>query len=198
MAQNLKKQKQTKDRLKSAFMRVYSKKNYGNITINEICKEAGLYRATFYNYYSNIWEILNEVEDQMLKELALHSGNFKKFRLQILNKNSKYITTLYRSICTILYDNRDWMLVLYSPTSNPSFRMKMKRQIVMDYLDTLSANHIVLTKKNEVILNALATSVIESQYLWLKDDTLSIEEIAELLCIINKKMLQAIEADSYI
>ena len=76
--------------------------------------------------------------------------------------------------------------------------MKMKRQIVMDYLDTLSANHIVLTKKNEVILNALATSVIESQYLWLKDDTLSIEEIADLLCIINKKMLQAIEADSYI
>jgi AcrR family transcriptional regulator len=50
----------TKKALSEAFVRLLGKKPLDEITINELCEEAGVRRATFYKHYSDKFNFLTE------------------------------------------------------------------------------------------------------------------------------------------
>lgn len=62
--------KQTELLIQESFAQLYQKKNWRNITVTEICKEAGISRATFYTYYQNISELLDQIESTTRSDVA--------------------------------------------------------------------------------------------------------------------------------
>lgn len=63
----------------NAFWKLYEKKSIEKISINELCREAGYNRTTFYVYYDNIYDLLDKAIDVMfqpIKEKLFASGNF--------------------------------------------------------------------------------------------------------------------------
>ena len=59
----------TKRLLKDSLIRFMSKKEPQKITISELCKDAGINRATFYNHYNTPYGLLREIEMKMVKEI---------------------------------------------------------------------------------------------------------------------------------
>ncbi len=57
----------TKKAIKSAFIDLLAQKNVNDITITDIAKLADVNRKTFYNNYSGIHEIINEIEDELFE-----------------------------------------------------------------------------------------------------------------------------------
>lgn len=55
----------TKKAIKQAFIELLSRKNVNDITITDISREADINRKTFYNNYSGIHEIINEIEEEL-------------------------------------------------------------------------------------------------------------------------------------
>ena len=55
----------TKKAIKRAFIELLSRKNVNDITITDISREADINRKTFYNNYSGIHEIINEIEEEL-------------------------------------------------------------------------------------------------------------------------------------
>lgn len=98
---NEKKRQQTRDKMKTALIRLCTKKSYSQITVNDICQEAGVYRSTFYRYYDSTDEMLREIERDYLKNLRAlvptiisipysdTSEMFKKYRTELV-KDLKY------------------------------------------------------------------------------------------------------------
>ena len=54
---------ETKDKIKSVILALISKKSFNEITIREICKEAGISLGSFYNFYSSKEDIVFEAID---------------------------------------------------------------------------------------------------------------------------------------
>lgn len=51
----------TVDIIKDAFLTIETRKIFNEISITEICREAQISRSTFYQYYNNLAELLDEV-----------------------------------------------------------------------------------------------------------------------------------------
>ena len=57
----------TKRAIYSAFAQLLSERDIDDITISDIVNIADINRKTFYNYYSGIYDLLNEIEDNIVR-----------------------------------------------------------------------------------------------------------------------------------
>ena len=53
----------------NVFCDLYSQKPIGKISIQEIAKQVGYNRSTFYQYFTDIYELLDYVEERVLNPL---------------------------------------------------------------------------------------------------------------------------------
>ncbi|MGN0813763.1 MAG: TetR/AcrR family transcriptional regulator [Candidatus Coproplasma sp.] len=60
----------TKNLIYSAFLSLLKKKDVRRISIRELCEKAGINRSTFYNHYGSQYDVLAEMEDVYLGEIA--------------------------------------------------------------------------------------------------------------------------------
>ena len=93
----------TKMVIRDTFVSLLEKKPVNKITVKEICALAEINRATFYKYYSDAFDLMDKIEDEILKELqetiqsSLHEG-IRKTLVQILEKmqeSGKLYVTLF-------------------------------------------------------------------------------------------------------
>ncbi|MGM9618884.1 MAG: TetR/AcrR family transcriptional regulator [Oscillospiraceae bacterium] len=60
----------TKQRIHSAFLALLKQKSIRQISIRELCEKAGVNRTTFYNHYGSQYDVLAEIADGYLGEIA--------------------------------------------------------------------------------------------------------------------------------
>ena len=61
---------QTRRLLQEGLLRLLEHEKLEQIRVTALCKEAGINRATFYNHYASPVELLREMEQQLVDELA--------------------------------------------------------------------------------------------------------------------------------
>ena len=59
---------QTKALIKQTLLETMKKTAFEKITVSELCKIAGINRGTFYLHYCDLWAVLEELEDEALRE----------------------------------------------------------------------------------------------------------------------------------
>ena len=62
----------TKMVLKESFVRLLGEKDISKITIKEICEGADINRATFYAHYSDQYDLLRKIEDELFENISDH------------------------------------------------------------------------------------------------------------------------------
>lgn len=60
---------QTKKNLMQAFWRCYEKKPFTEVTVKSVTQIAGYNRSTFYQYFDNMNDLMEQAEDELLKHL---------------------------------------------------------------------------------------------------------------------------------
>ncbi|SHE70809.1 transcriptional regulator, TetR family [Atopostipes suicloacalis DSM 15692] len=58
--------RKSKEAIRTALVKLLTHKNLENITITEIAKEADINRKTFYNNYENIFQVIEEIENDIV------------------------------------------------------------------------------------------------------------------------------------
>lgn len=61
----------TKLLIRKAFTELLRQKPIQSITIKELCQAAGVNRGTFYSHYTDIYDLLAQLEDEMLADFKL-------------------------------------------------------------------------------------------------------------------------------
>ncbi|GHU54908.1 TetR family transcriptional regulator [Clostridia bacterium] len=81
--------------LKEALMEVLCLKPIEKITIYEICKNAGVNRSTFYKHYGSQYDLLNDIENDMFKQIetCLIESKAKDYRDGIKNLLTQVMLT---------------------------------------------------------------------------------------------------------
>lgn len=104
----------TKNRLFQAAYRLMKEKNPESITVSELCREAGVNRATFYKYYNLPQDVLTE-----------HLQNFMNEYLANTLRSSKSIS-LYEMMllmCRMILEKKELASLVVSSNNNLSSLM---------------------------------------------------------------------------
>lgn len=98
----------TKNDFKDSLLELLKKKKYENISVDEICKRAGLNRSTFYYHYKNIDELLMDIQREYFEEIS------NKLRILENKENPKqYIVDFLNDIR--INDNKFKLFLEQSP-----------------------------------------------------------------------------------
>ena len=107
----------TKGNLTQAFWSLYQLKKIEQITIKEITDKAGYHRSTFYLYFLDIYDVLNQLEETLLEYLK------EQVLSSLENGPNDDIT---QTLADVYETKGDYFGTLLGENGDPYFSQKMK------------------------------------------------------------------------
>ena len=102
---NNKRKKDSQERIKKVFIELIQNKEINEITISDICKKANLNRSTFYSNYIDIYDLADNIEDDLFNDVLTlypdetkdkkHSYDFLKLFIHI-KENQLFYKTYFK------------------------------------------------------------------------------------------------------
>lgn len=164
---------QTKQNLIDAFWSLYCEKRIEKITVKEITQKAGYNRGTFYEYFTDIYDVLEQIEESLiptLDELPPITMADEKIGISIdmfmhlYEQNSKYYSVL-------LGDNGD-----------PAFASKLKNSTKPILKQAFSEKHGSNPIEFDFILEYVLSGMIGIMSYWFRQDkVLTAEDLIALM-----------------
>ncbi|ALX49589.1 TetR/AcrR family transcriptional regulator [Lentibacillus amyloliquefaciens] len=103
--------KYTRMVLKDSLITLLETKQISAITVKEICEEADINRSTFYSHYHDQFDLLEQIEEELIADLNIYLNQYNFEReaeaLKMTEKLLEYVVSK-RDICqTLLSGNGD-------------------------------------------------------------------------------------------
>ena len=65
---------QTRKKLMDSFWKLYCDDGIDRVTVGAVAKDAGYNRGTFYEYFTDVYDLLEQLEDELLGELERNAA----------------------------------------------------------------------------------------------------------------------------
>ena len=162
--------------IRKAFLELLCRKPIQSISIKELCGLAGVSRGTFYAHYQDIYDLFQQIEDDMMEEIA----SALEPLMEQVNEGSP--VALSTRIFEILKDHSDLCTVTLGDYGDKQFAVRLVN-LGRDKCIDLYRNYFknVSTKRLEYFYAFVSGGVISLLRKWL-DDGMSATpaEIAQL------------------
>ena len=116
----------TKEKLTNAFWQLYGEKPYDQITVREITELAGYNRSTFYTYFKDVYDVLEQTETEIYQLLAEVGEEFDPDRY-ICSKEQ--VTESIRFIGSFLERNHKRLALLLGENGDAKFAHRILQQM---------------------------------------------------------------------
>lgn len=126
----------TKRAIKTAFARLLGEKELNDITISDIADLADINRKTFYNYYAGVYEVVDEIENEMAAnfEAILTDNDFKQ--------SLTHPYRIFEKLTAVINTDMDVFGYMMSMNANVNLSTKIvekmkarSKAIVLSYID---------------------------------------------------------------
>lgn len=110
----------TKILIRKAFMELFLQKPVQSISVKELCEKAHINRGTFYSHYTDIYDLLNKIEEELFDEITTALS-------PLLSEDNKTLTPqkLTTEIFVCLKENSDLCTVTLSDFGDKKFLFKL-------------------------------------------------------------------------
>jgi AcrR family transcriptional regulator len=155
---------QTKENLMEAFWQIYCQKRIEQVTVKEITAKAGYNRSTFYEYFTDVYDVLEQIEDSLLPSLQDIPP------LSLINASN---TPMPIYAFPKMYEkNRKYYVVLFGDNGDPSFQSKIKNHMKAMLKKILSAQGIGDNFEIDITLEYTLSAMIGVMTYWFKMETI--------------------------
>lgn len=186
----------TRQNLIDSFWQLYCQKRIEKITVKEICELAGYNRSTFYVYFKDAYEILEEIEEQ-----TITVDDFRKIVIKNLFYGKLFHDhqkkTVLKSILEFFEKNKTYLPVLLGENGDPYFRQKVLKKLtptVLSIYKKLTPQELLEVSYLMEYQSAAMLSTIAKWY--ANDKDLPTEQFLELLLAATTNGIQ-IELSKY-
>ncbi len=185
------KSEQTKKKIVNAYLDLISSKKWDKITVKEICLHAAITRGTFYQYYFDIYDLMEQIEATLLDDLN------HRYSLAIKEKSPVYSIELFeekfdyappRMLNTWFKFCRKYkkeVAVLLDPKNGDTYFVKKLKIIIGQHINQMMNDDGIPT---DALRSHFSKLFVEMHFLaarsWLEsapDEFLSITDIVNLL-----------------
>jgi len=153
---------QTKQNLMEAFWQIYCKEGIEKVSVKEITAKAGYNRSTFYEYFIDVYDVLEQIENSLLP-------GPRDLPPLIFDKSSA--TPLPIDTFINIYEkNRKYYVVLLGENGDPSFQSKLKRSVKDMLKKKLATEGVVDNYELDFTLEYLLAAMIGVLSYWFSLD----------------------------
>ena len=108
----------TKRMLKEGLLRLLAEKPLDKIHVNELCREAGINRTTFYRHYQMPQDVLTELEQELVGEIL---AGISSKRPDTVAEARKMLEVL----CVRIYERAELFRVLFRYSGDEDMRRRL-------------------------------------------------------------------------
>lgn len=169
----------TKERVRKAFYELLSKKEFSQITITELCQRAEINRTTFYHHYTDMDNLLEKTEYEILEETK------KQWKCLHPKNSVEGMETLLLSLQKDHYQS-----VFYIFQADPLFSFKISEVICQSVIPSFPPDSYTPAEQ-DMIVRLMAYGYGNITRNWLlstQEDKLSARELAEFLFRLTEKL----------
>lgn len=164
---------QTKQNLMDAFWDLYCDKKIEKIAIKEITNKAGYNRGTFYEYFSDVYNVLDEIENSLIPSLD---------ELPPISTTTGTIGMPLDVFLNVWEQNAKYYSVLLGDKGDPAFASKLKNSIKPTIMKVLEDKPEIDLREIDYILEYTLSAMIGIMSYWfIKEETLSRDRLFRLI-----------------
>lgn len=173
--------KQTKQNLIDAFWGFYCEKRIEKISVKDITTKAGYNRSTFYEYFKDVYDVLEQIEDSIIPTLD---------EIPPISIQNKMHGMPMESFIQLFQMNKKYYAILLGDQGDPRFASRLKNSlkplILKEFNNKLQRSHLEMDYILEYTLSAMIGIM---SYWFLQEDKLPKDQLLDL---INKLMDQGV------
>lgn len=152
---------QTRQNLIDAFWTLYGTKRIEKITVKEITQKAGYNRGTFYEYFSSVYDVLEQLEESLIPKMDelppismpdQNTGMPLDMFMAIYEQNSKYYS------------------VLLGDDGDPAFASKLKNSTKPVIRQALLGKFDMSLIEYDFIMEFVLSGMIGIMSYWFRED----------------------------
>jgi AcrR family transcriptional regulator len=156
--------KYTKMVLKESFIKLLKEKDISKITIKEICDDADINRATFYAHYSDQYDLMRKIENELFdnidESLSGYMSDHTDFNL---------IEALIQ-IFDYIKENAELCKLLLCERGDINFQKRVMTLVYDRYINDLTKSGDITKEDAEYFHAYTVTGCIGVIQKWLNDD----------------------------
>lgn len=166
---------QTKENLRAAFWELYEKGPIEKITIKQITDLAGYNRGTFYLYYKDVYDMLSQIEEELL-------GRIQEVIQGSIQNNGRFdLSQQMEVLMGLMQTHSKYAIALLSDHGDPRFATRLK-EIIWPLLNRYfvpSEGHsdYQMGLLAEFYLSGILAVVIK----WSSDPKMTIDQFVDLM-----------------
>ena len=183
----------TKRAIHKAFASLLSEKEINDITVRDIADLADINRKTFYNYYTGVYAVLDEIENEVIGTLENTLGGID-FREAMRHPN-----LVFEKLTAIINTDLDFYGHLLSMQGNVSLITKTVKLLKQKTRDAVLLQLPIREEELDIVLDYTFSGMLTVYQQWFHSGrSRSIEEISEILsrlCFNGLNGVLALSAD---
>ena len=166
----------TKKAIKNAFAELLTEKDINDITVSDIAEYADVNRKTFYNYYAGVFEVVDEIENDIIKR-------FDKMLAEAdIETNIKNPYTVFEKLTALINTDMDFFGFLLSMNGNVSLVTKIVDMLKEKSISVMESRTSIEKWQLETVLDYAISGMFSVYQQWFNSDRRqSIEEISALI-----------------
>ncbi len=147
--------------LLDAFWKLYRNHDIDKITIKKITDTAGYNRITFYDYFQDIYDALDCLENKILSDI--------EYKLHMLINESKNTAndTFLDKVVFLFEEYQEFLERFFSDSSNTGFEKKLQK-LIKSILINYSSSPTDFT--NIYVLEFYTSGLVGAFRMWFKSD----------------------------
>lgn len=128
--------RKSKEALKRSIIELMGSKPVNTITIKELVEEADLNRSTFYNYYSDIPDMLSKLERELYDEF-LHTLEIHIPKDRVIDNVEEEAVAFIKDMCDVIKNNYDFCKCIFSKNGDINFMFELEELVENQIIDQL-------------------------------------------------------------
>ncbi len=130
----------TKRMIRDALTELMEKKGFERITVSDITEKADINRGTFYLHYRDKYDLLEQSEDELIRDIEKISlaaqNNIAK---NLFNNRKEEFFPFMEKLFEYIHENYNFFKIVLGPNGDPSFQVKLKEVMRRNIIKNIMA-----------------------------------------------------------
>ncbi len=166
----------TKRAIRNAFAKLMVEKDINDITIMELAETADINRKTFYNYYSGVYQVVEDIEHDILSSYAELLGGVE-FR--------EYMdapVSLFNRFSQLINMDPEFFGYLLTMNGNISLITRIMRLLKEKTCEVMVAQLEVEAYKADIMIDFVLSGMLSVYQHWFSSDrSVPAEEVSQII-----------------
>lgn len=152
----------TKRAIRNSFVKLLAEKDIEKITVKEIADGADVDRKTVYNYYSGVYDVLDELENELVQTFEKPMWEFEF--------NPAETQDIFRSLVKVLNENFELYELLMRIDSNSHLISKLVVYLRAKIRQVIERYEMIPSSKAEIAAEYVTSGIFSAYRYWFNSD----------------------------